>query len=247
MAKKAARRRKLIHEVVTVDPRTLTRHPQNYNEHPPDQREHIRASIEKHGFYRNVVVSSDGYILAGHGVTETAVEMGLAELPVIQLNVKHDSPTALEVLAGDNEISRLAAIDDRQLTEVLKKIKDSDPDNPGVLRGTGYSLETLAALVLVTRPASEVKDANIAANWVGMPTYTNKPDPFRLIIAFPGADGEAERKKFMEQIGAVDETFVLQTLGKAKSIEWPLKLRAKKHPKIITMPAGDEQPNEQEA
>lgn len=223
------RRRKLVHESAVVNPSSLKPHPENYNAHPPEQLVHIKASIEEHGFYRNIVVSSDGFILAGHGVVEASVEMGLTKVPIIRLSVKHNSTTALKVLTGDNEIGRMADFNDRQLTEILKQIREDETTS---LEGTGFDLETLAALVLVSRPASEVEDEDAANHWVGVPGYEAKPDPFRLLVLF---ESDEARNEFMGTLDASQE-HVLQTLGKVKSIAWPLKKKAKKHPRIL---AGD--------
>jgi hypothetical protein len=92
-----------------------------------------------------------------------------------------DDPRALKLLAGDNEISRLAEIDDRALTDMLKEIKLADPDG---LLGTGFDDAMLANLLFVTRPASEIADMDVAGQWVGMPEYEEGRDLPRLIITF---------------------------------------------------------------
>jgi len=86
---------------------SLLPHPKNYRLHPDDQLEHIAASIRQHGLYRNVVVARGGVILAGHGVVQAAGRLGLAELPVVDVDLDPDDPRALKILTGDNEIERL--------------------------------------------------------------------------------------------------------------------------------------------
>lgn len=230
---KASKQPEHLRATELVNPATLRKHPRNYREHPPDQLKHIAASIREHGFYRNVVVSRDGFILAGHGVVLAALQLKLEQIPAIKLPVDHEHPAALRVLAGDNEIGRLAEIDDRQLSEILRDIRESSED-PAALDGTGYDYEKLAALVLVTRPASEIPDMNTAAHWVGVPEYQNKPDPYRIIVA---CASEQVRDDFMAHLGATQE-HVIQTLGKAKTIEWPLRKRPKTHPKIVVGEGG---------
>jgi len=169
----------------------LKPHPRNYRRHPADQLAHIEASIKQHGFYRNVVVARDGTILAGHGVVEAARKLGLAQIPVIRLPIPPDSPAALKVLTGDNEIARLVEADDRVFTELLKEIKDTDE-----LLGTGYDAQMLAALLLVTRPASEIADKDEAAEWLGMPEYGGADDTPKLVVSFRS---KQDRQKFIEQ------------------------------------------------
>ena len=129
-------------EVVPVD--SLKPHPENYRSHPPDQLLHIKASLEQHGVYRNVVVARDLTILAGHGVVEAAKLAKLVELPVRRLNVAPDSVEAKKILVADNELGRFAEDDDDRLSELLKGIRDDDVMK---LLGTGYDDVKLVALL----------------------------------------------------------------------------------------------------
>lgn len=196
-----------IRQTETVDIGTLRPHPRNYRSHPQDQLDHIVQSIKEHGFYRNVVVARDGTILAGHGVVQASKQLGLKQIPVIRVDVDPDSPKALKIVTGDNEVSRLAEIDDRLLSELLKEIKETDTDG---LFGTGYDEKMLANLVMVTRPMSEIRDINQAAEWVGMPEFVPQSDPIKLVIQF---DDEEMRKRFMAQNG-------LETIHMAHNKTW---------------------------
>ena len=180
-------------KIETVPIESLNPHPRNYRKHPEDQLAHIVRSIEEHGFYRNVVIAQDDTILAGHGVVEAAAKLGLTDVPVIRLDITADDPKALKVLAGDNEISNLAEINDRQLTEILKELTDVDD-----LLGTGFDEQQLAALVMVSRPASEIADMNEAGEWVGMPDYDNPSTTLRIIIHCDTPDA---RQQLVGQLG----------------------------------------------
>ena len=111
--------------IETVPINNLKPHPQNYKEHPENQLDHIIKSINEHGFYRNVVIAKDDTILAGHGVVMACIKMGKKEIPCIRLDIESDSTQALKVLTSDNEITNLAQVDDRQLSEILKEILDN--------------------------------------------------------------------------------------------------------------------------
>lgn len=205
-------------ELETVIISKLKAHPRNYRQHPDDQLEHIIESIKEHGLYRNIVIARDGTILAGHGVVKAASKMGMEQVPVIRLDVDPDSPRALKVLTGDNEISHLGEIDDRMLTEILKEIKDVDIDG---LLGTGFDEIMLANLVFVTRPESEIADFDAAAHWVGMPGYEAVKEPLKVIVNFRN---ETDRIRFMQGINA---TVINKKSGKQAgqtwSIWWPEK------------------------
>lgn len=182
------------HEVVRIAVDALRPHPRNYRSHPEDQLAHIEQSLRLHGFYRNIVIARDGTILAGHGVALAARRIGLEEVPVIRLDVDPDEPRALQVLTGDNEIANLGGIDDRELTELLRDLTaDDDWD---ALLGTGFDQQQLAALLLVTRPAHEIPDANAAAEWVGMPDFQTGDQRWQLVVSFASTD---DRQRFIDE------------------------------------------------
>ena len=164
----------------------------NYREHPEDQIEHLKNSIEKNGFYRNVLLSEDGYILAGHGVTKAACKLELEEIPTVTIPIAHDSIQAKKILAADNEVGRLAEVDDRSLTNLLKEINDNDIDG---LLGTGFDELMLSNLLMVTRDSDEIADKDEADHWAGMPDFESK-DTFRMSINF---ETEEARKEFNDK------------------------------------------------
>lgn len=179
-----------------VDPQLLKSHPKNYKKHPDEQLDHIAKSIEEHGFYRNVVVARDYTILAGHGVVQAVRRMGMfgpPTVPVIRLDVDPSDPRALKVLTGDNELGKLAEQDDRLLTEILKDVMDG-----GELLGTGYDPQSLAALVMVSRPLEEIRDKDEAAEWVGMPEFDSGEQLYRMIVMFAK---EEDRVEFVARTG----------------------------------------------
>lgn len=197
------------HQSVVVKLATLKPHPRNYREHPEDQREHIKASIKTYGIYRNIVVAEDNTILAGHGVVEAAREMGLDSVPVIRLALAPDDPKALKLIASDNEISNLAIVDDRALTELLREVAHLDEDG---LLGSGYNADQLAALAMVTRPKHEIENEDAAKEWLGMPDYDYAAGaPTKIIMSF---ETESDRQDFAQRLGiAISE--------RTKSLWWP--------------------------
>lgn len=179
----------------TVPVETLKPHPRNYRRHPEDQLLHICESIQRNGLYRNVVIARDDVILAGHGVVLAARKLGISAVPVVRLDIAHDSPAALKLLTGDNEVANLGEIDDRLLSEILREVKDADPLG---LIGTGFDEKMLANLVFVTRPESECATMNDAAEWAGLPEFTPEQEKPALMLRF---DDDAAREKLMADIG----------------------------------------------
>ena len=181
-----------------VNVEELKEHKKNYREHPDDQLEHIIQSIKQNGFYRNIVLAKDKTILAGHGVVLAVKKMKMKKVPAVILDVEPDSPQALKVLTGDNEIGHLGLVNDRMLTEVLKEIQDNDSDG---LFGTGYDEMMLANLLYVTRPQSEIETFDAAEEWVGMPEFDGMQtgNESKITICFLN---EADRVQFGKLIGA---------------------------------------------
>jgi len=189
----------------------LKPHPKHYKVHLDNQLEHLANSIKQHGFYRNIVVAKDYTILDGHGVVSACHKLKLKEVPVIKLDIESDSTQALKILTGNNEIGKLAEIDDRKLSELLKEVKDKDG-----LSGTGYDSMMLANLVMISRPQHEINDINEAAEWVGMPDYVPTDHYIKYTIIFKT---EQDRNKFcnMAKIPQGKEK------GRTWSVWWPLK------------------------
>jgi len=154
-------------EHVPID--SVRPHSRNYQSHPPEQVQAIAASIREHGFYRSVVITENGTILAGHGVVEAARLLDLPLIPVIRLPIRPDDPRALKVMAGDNELNNMADVDDRALTDLLRELYGAGGDE--ALLGTGFDAEQLKAMAMVTRHSGEIREDD-AAEWVGMGDYT---------------------------------------------------------------------------
>jgi ParB-like chromosome segregation protein Spo0J len=116
------------YEVVRIDGDhdPLKEHPQNPNQ---SHDAAIDESVEENGWYGAVIAQkSTGYILAGHGRYRTAKSRSASEIPVIWKDV--DDETAMRILLGDNQIARLALVDEEQLTMVLQNLES--------LKGTGF-------------------------------------------------------------------------------------------------------------
>ena len=155
----------------SVPIKDLKPHPRNYKAHPEDQLTHIRASLAQYGFYRRVVIANDNTILAGHGLVQAARGMDFPLVPAMRFSFGPDDPRALKLVAVDNEIGRFGEVDDRALTELLRDLsKDSSIDG---LLGTGFDEQMLSALLMVTRPQSEVATFDAASEWTGMPAFSN--------------------------------------------------------------------------
>jgi hypothetical protein len=175
----------------------LKPHPRNYQAHPEEQRAHIRKSLETFGYYRNIVIAKDGTILAGHGVAESARDLGHKVCPVIKLNISPDDPRALKLLVNDNEIRNLADVDDIALAEILSEISTSDIG----LEGTGYDEIQFAALSFLIQAPSP--SANHQAEWEGLPEFAAIKAGPKLVIMFDTLERRAEFVESITSLGMV--------------------------------------------
>jgi hypothetical protein len=129
-------------KVVNLKIADLKPHPRNYRSHGPRQLEDLRASLKSFGWQRNVVVSKDSYILAGHGIVEAATLEGMTDAPCVAMEFLHDHPMAEKFLAVENTVSRGAEDDQGLLSALL-----ADVERTVGLDGTGYSAAELDALI----------------------------------------------------------------------------------------------------
>ena len=78
--------------------------PKNARTHSTRQIHQIAASIREFGFQNPILVDEAGMIIAGHGRLAAAIELGLTEVPAIE--VVGLSPAKKRALAiADNRIS----------------------------------------------------------------------------------------------------------------------------------------------
>ena len=124
-------------DIVSID--DLRALPENYRSHPEVQLQHLEASLDEFGWYRNIVVASDGVILAGHGIVEAARRKGLTQVPVHRVAFDSKDPRALKLAVADNEVSRLAQDDEQKLEAMLQAL-----GRDGMLEGTGWTNDELA-------------------------------------------------------------------------------------------------------
>ena len=94
---------------------TLAPHPRNARMHSKRQIEQIIASIRAFGFTNPILTDENGGLIAGHGRLRAAKEMGLAQVPVIEL-AGLSEPEKRALRLADNKIALNAGWD----IEILK-------------------------------------------------------------------------------------------------------------------------------
>jgi DNA modification methylase len=129
----------------------LKTHPQNPRVHPESALAKLEKSIKEFGWTNPVLLSKDGYVLAGHARLKAAVNAGLTEVPTIMLDLEGDKATAY--LIADNKIQEETGWDEEKLALLMQELKDSGFD----ISLTGFDMDEVEKIFEEQFP-SEVKE-----------------------------------------------------------------------------------------
>lgn len=131
----------LVEWTEVVPLKRLSPHPKNAN---IGDVEKIGGSLEAHGQFRAIIVSSDYFILAGNHTYMAAMEDDEnGTFAVHHLPISHDHPQALEILAAENAARDGAEYDKGLLAALLSEVREEQ----GELTGTLYSDSFLEKLI----------------------------------------------------------------------------------------------------
>lgn len=98
-------------EIETWKVANLTLDPNNARKHDQKNLDAIKASLEKFGQRKPIVITTTGTVLAGNGTLEAAIELGWKELTVAVAPKDWDSDTAKAYALADNRTAELAQWD----------------------------------------------------------------------------------------------------------------------------------------
>lgn len=99
----------------------LVNYDNNARTHSPEQVQQIVASIKEFGFTNPVLIDENNVLIAGHGRTSAAIQLGLTEVPAIRLSHLSDSQKkALRI--ADNQLALNAGWDLELLTQEMKEL-----------------------------------------------------------------------------------------------------------------------------
>ncbi len=107
--------------VIYKDPKTLRPREKNPRKHPKRQIEQLKRSITEFGFVRPVLLDGSDGIIAGHGSTLAAIELGMTDIPTVR--VDHLSPEQIRAyVIADNKLAENAGWDRELLALELKEL-----------------------------------------------------------------------------------------------------------------------------
>ena len=120
-------------QIEIIEISKLKPHPKNPRVHPDSALDRLTRSIKEFGWTNPILVSADGFILAGHARLKAAEMAGLKEVPIVRLPLKGTKAEAYMI--ADNRLSELTSWDFPQLTDLLEEIDTGEFD----IEITGFS------------------------------------------------------------------------------------------------------------
>ncbi len=134
---------------------TLRVNPQNPRVHTKQQIRQIAASIRAFGFNVPVLLDGQSQIVAGHGRVLACQELGMREVPTIQLS--HLTPMqAKAFLLADNQLTDHSSWDAQLLGLQLKELAAVELDFS--LEATGFDMGEIDLLIHGDEPAAANTD-----------------------------------------------------------------------------------------
>ena len=140
-------------EIKTVKISELKPHPKNPRVHPDSAIDKLVRSIKEYGWTNPVLVSADGYVLAGHARLKAAEKAGISEVPVIYLPL--EGARAEAYLIADNRLQDETDWDYEKLKDLLQDLDTGEFD----LELTGFDMGEIENLIAQFAPEeSEVEE-----------------------------------------------------------------------------------------
>src|SRR3990172_316989 len=120
---------------------SLKPHPKNPRVHPESAINKLSVSIKEFGWTNPIIVSGDGFVLAGHARLKAAEKAGLNQVPAIRVPLEGKQADAY--LIADNKLQEETRWDIPQLKELLVDLDDGGLD----LTLTGFDERELKKLI----------------------------------------------------------------------------------------------------
>ncbi len=139
-------------QVKTVKISELRPHPKNPRVHPDSAIEKLERSIKEFGWTNPILVSKEGYILAGHARLKAAEKAGISEVPVIYLPLEGEKAEAY--LVADNRLQDETDWDYEKLKNLLQELDTGEID----LELTGFDIDEIEDLITQLHIPEEVTE-----------------------------------------------------------------------------------------
>lgn len=137
----------------------------------------IRDSLKRRGQYKPIVVSADGYVLAGNHTWQAAQQLGWTDIWVTIVPIKHDTEEAAEIVVVDNRSSDLGEYDDIALALIIQKINDAENRAIGY---QGAEIRELLEKLPDDNPPTQLNDPDQVPELEEVPAICQPGDLWRL-------------------------------------------------------------------
>lgn len=148
----------------TVKIESLTLDPQNARKHSTRNLDAIKASLEKFG-QRKPIVVHNGVVIAGNGTLEAAKLLGWTEISVSVCPDDWDADTAKAYALADNRSAELAEWDENTLVSQLLDLDENGWD----IGSLGFTAEDMAEMKKTDQIFGD--DENAYTKVVNIPQY----------------------------------------------------------------------------
>ena len=127
-------------ELVPID--SLTFDPSNVRKHGEQNLATIKASLNRFGQQKPIVVDANGVVRAGNGTLMAAKALGWKEIAVVRSTLAGSEATAYAI--ADNRTAELAEWDDDALKQTLAALQIEDED---LAVATGFDAKEIDAML----------------------------------------------------------------------------------------------------
>ncbi len=155
-------------EIKTVKINELKPHPKNPRVHPDSAIDKLVRSIKEYGWTNPVLVSADGYVLAGHARLKAAEKAGISEVPVIYLPL--EGAKAEAYLIADNRLQDETDWDLPKLKDLLQELDTGEFD----IELTGFGMDEIEELMTQFHVPEEKKENKPKVEF--KPDFTLEPE-----------------------------------------------------------------------
>lgn len=122
---------------ILTDPKNLKLHPKNPRFHPDSAMDKLVASVEKFGFLNPIIVSKDGYVLAGNLRLKYALKKKVKKIPALMTNLSGSE--AMAFMIADNRVQDESSWNTEILTELIQELSEFPMD----LTVTGFTQDEI--------------------------------------------------------------------------------------------------------
>ena len=125
----------------TVKIKELANDPANVRKHDERNLDAIKASLQRFGQQKPIVVDSKGIVVAGNGTLLAAKSLGWKDIEIVRTEL--EGANAIAYAVADNRTSELAVWDDDALARTLEALKNDDSIEQLVTGFTDQEIEDL--------------------------------------------------------------------------------------------------------